>query len=58
MDELCWTIGPEVLANDALPMVAPLPPHGLDEPVSAELVSIHRHGNELFLRYRFGSIGP
>jgi riboflavin biosynthesis pyrimidine reductase len=58
VDELCWTIGPQVLANDALPMVAPIPPHGLDEPMVAGLVSVHRYGSELFLRYRFGSIGP
>lgn len=58
VDELCWTIGPRVLANEALPMIAPIAPGGLREPAGAELVSVHRHGSELFLRYRFGSIGP
>ncbi len=57
VDELCWTIGPHVLANEALPMVAPVAAGGLAEPLEAELASVHRYGSELFLRYRFGSIG-
>jgi len=57
VDELCWTVGPRILANQALPMVAPLPSESLAEPVEAELVSIHRYGSELFVRYRLGSIG-
>ncbi len=48
LDEVYWTIGPRVLANDALPMIASA---GV-EPVEARLVSAHRHDNELFLRYR------
>lgn len=58
VDELFWTIGPRVLANDAKPMVVPpagMPPPG---PAEAQLVSVHRRDDELFLRYRFGGIGP
>lgn len=56
VDELCWTVGPRILANEALPMVAALPAESLTDPVEAELVSVHRSGSELFLRYRLGSI--
>ena len=48
LDELFWTVGPRVLANDAQPMIAPADV----APVEARLVSAHRHGDELFLRYR------
>jgi riboflavin biosynthesis pyrimidine reductase len=57
LDEVLWTIGPRVVANDALPMIAATQ---LGLPVEASLVSIHRHDDELYLRYRLaaGSIGP
>jgi riboflavin biosynthesis pyrimidine reductase len=57
-DELYWTIGARLLGTDALPMIAPIPnsPRA-DAPREAQLVSVHRSGDELFLRYRFGSIG-
>jgi riboflavin biosynthesis pyrimidine reductase len=57
LDEVLWTIGPRVVANDALPMIAPAQ---LEAPVEASLVSIHRHADELYLRYRLatGSIRP
>lgn len=57
LDELFWTVGPRVVANDGLPIVAPA---GLPTPVEARLVSVHRHADELYLRYRIaaGSIGP
>lgn len=58
VDELYWTVGPRVLANGALPMVAPPPGVDMGAPIEANLVSVHRAGDELFLRYRFGSIGP
>jgi riboflavin biosynthesis pyrimidine reductase len=48
LDEIFWTIGPRVIANQALPMIAPVEV----APVEAHLVSAHRHGDELFLRYR------
>jgi riboflavin biosynthesis pyrimidine reductase len=52
VDELYWTIGARVVAADALPMIASLPaPH---DPLPATLVSAHRAGDELFLRYRIG----
>jgi riboflavin biosynthesis pyrimidine reductase len=57
LDELFWTIGPRFVANDALHMVATT---DLPVPVEAKLVSVHRHADELYLRYRIGtgSIGP
>jgi riboflavin biosynthesis pyrimidine reductase len=55
-DELYWTIGARLLANDALPMIAPIPDSPFaEQPREAQLVSVHRSGDELFLRYRFGA---
>ncbi|HET6746441.1 MAG TPA: riboflavin biosynthesis protein RibD, partial [Candidatus Limnocylindria bacterium] len=54
-DELYWTIGARLVAADALPMIASLP--NAHDPRPGTLVSAHRFGDELFLRYRFGSIG-
>ncbi|MBA3689535.1 MAG: dihydrofolate reductase family protein [Chloroflexi bacterium] len=59
-DELYWTIGARLLGTDAMPMIAPIPggsPWG-EHPREGQLVSIHRSGDELFLRYRFGRIRP
>lgn len=60
IDEVYWTVGPRLVGASALPMVAPV---ALDAPREASLVSAHRAGDELFLRYRLatgsgGSIGP
>ena len=58
IDELYWTVGAHLLGTDALPMIAPIPggsPYAT-EPDRGRLVSILRHGDELFLRYRFESI--
>ena len=52
VDELYWTIGAQVVAADALPMIASLP--SAHEPLPARLVSAHRAGDELYLRYRIG----
>jgi len=52
VDELYWTIGARVVAADALPMIASLP--SAHEPIPATLVSAHRAGDELYLRYRIG----
>jgi 5-amino-6-(5-phosphoribosylamino)uracil reductase len=52
LDELLWTIGPRLVANEAKPMVAPA---DLPAPIEARLVSLHRHGDELYLRYRLAS---
>jgi riboflavin biosynthesis pyrimidine reductase len=58
IDELYWTIGARLLGTQALPMIAPLPDSPwADGPREGQLVSIHRSGDELFLRYRFGRIG-
>lgn len=53
IDELFWTVGPWLLGGEGLPMLAPEPPG--QSPRPAQLVSIHRHGDELFLRYRFAA---
>jgi riboflavin biosynthesis pyrimidine reductase len=65
IDEMYWTIGAHLLGTDALPMIAAISggsPHATD-PLRGRLVSVLRHDDELFLRYRFdpepaGSIGP
>jgi riboflavin biosynthesis pyrimidine reductase len=53
IDELFWTVGPWLLGGEGLPMLAPEPPAQVPRPAS--LVSVHRHRDELFLRYRLGS---
>ncbi|MGH2463226.1 MAG: RibD family protein [Candidatus Limnocylindria bacterium] len=53
IDELFWTVGPWLLGGEGLPMLAPEPPSQTPRPT--QLVSIHRHRDELFLRYRLGS---
>lgn len=55
IDELYWTIGARLLGTDALGMIAPLPgPSALEEePLGGSLLSVLRHGDDLFLRYRF-----
>ena len=55
IDELYWTVGARLVAADALPMIASLPVSHPPRP--GVLVSAHRFGDELFLRYRFGGIG-
>jgi riboflavin biosynthesis pyrimidine reductase len=52
IDELFWTVGPWLLGGEGLPMIAHEPPS--QTPRAAQLVSAHRHGDELFLRYRLG----
>jgi riboflavin biosynthesis pyrimidine reductase len=60
IDELYWTVGARLLGTDALPMIAPIPGGSpwAEHPREGELVSVHRSGDDLFLRYRFGAIGP
>ncbi|MDQ3691810.1 MAG: dihydrofolate reductase family protein [Chloroflexota bacterium] len=58
IDEVYWTIGPNLLGTDALPMIVPVAGGAARR---GRLVSVLRHESELFLRYRFeaaGSIGP
>jgi riboflavin biosynthesis pyrimidine reductase len=59
IDELYWTIGARLLGSDALPMIAPIRGGSpwADHPREAQLVSIYRSGEELFLRYRLAGIG-
>jgi riboflavin biosynthesis pyrimidine reductase len=57
IDEVYWTVGAHLLGTDALPMIAPIEggsPFAHD-PRRGRLVSVLRHENELFLRYRFGA---
>ena len=56
-DELYWTIGARLLANAALPMIAPIPGGSpfAERAREAQLISVHRSEDELFLRYRFGN---
>jgi riboflavin biosynthesis pyrimidine reductase len=59
IDEVCWTVGAHLLGTDALPMIAPIEggsPFGHD-PRRGRLVSVLRHEDELFLRYRFDPDG-
>lgn len=60
IDELYWTVGARLLGTDAVPMIAPIAGGSpwAEHPREGKLVSIHRTGDELFLRYRFGDIGP
>jgi riboflavin biosynthesis pyrimidine reductase len=53
IDEVYWTVSPQLHGTDALPMIAP----GADVtavPRVGHLASVLRHEDELFLRYRFG----
>ena len=59
IDEVYWTIGAHLLGTDALPMIAAVPggsPYE-SEPRRGRLLSVIRHEDELFLRYRFDSRG-
>jgi riboflavin biosynthesis pyrimidine reductase len=51
LDELYWTVGPRLVAADGRQIVASLPQR--HPPRAGSLVSAHRSGDELFLRYRF-----
>ena len=54
IDEVYWTIGANLLGTDALQMIAPIEggsPYAR-EPRRARLVSVLRHDDELFVRYR------
>lgn len=55
IDEVYWTIGGHLLGTDALSMIAPVPGGSpqAHEPRRGRLVSVLRHEDELFLRYRF-----
>jgi riboflavin biosynthesis pyrimidine reductase len=60
IDELYWTVVARLLGTDALPMIAPIPGGSpwAEHPREGELVSVHRSGDDLFLRYRFGPVDP
>lgn len=54
IDEMYWTVGPLLLGTDALPMITPIAGGAAPaEPRRGRLISVLRHGDELFLRYRF-----
>jgi len=60
LDEAFWTIDASLVGSDALPMIASIPGGSpwADAPRQGRLVSVHRSGDELFLRYRFGAVNP
>ena len=54
IDDVYWTVGANLLGTDALQMIAPIDggsPYAR-EPRRAHLVSVLRHDDELFMRYR------
>jgi riboflavin biosynthesis pyrimidine reductase len=55
IDELYWSIGPKLMGTDALPMIAPVPGGSpfAEHPREGRLVTVLRHDDELYLRYRF-----
>ena len=59
VDELYWSIGPKLVGTDALPMIAPVPGGSpfAEHPREGRLVGALRHGDELYLRYRFTDYG-
>jgi riboflavin biosynthesis pyrimidine reductase len=52
IDEIFWTVGSLVTAEDALPMIAAAGEGLPGGPRRVRLASVHRHEHELFLRYR------
>lgn len=54
IDEVYWTVGGHALASDAMPMIADIAGGHEAELRPARLISVHRHDDELFLRYRLG----
>jgi riboflavin biosynthesis pyrimidine reductase len=56
LDELYWTVGPRLVAADGRQIVASL--REQHPPLTGTLVSAHRSGDELFLRYRFTDGAP
>ncbi len=59
IDEVYWSIGAHLLGTDALPMIAPIADGSpfAHEPRRGRLISVLRHEDELFLRYRFDAGG-
>lgn len=58
IDEVYWTIGGHVLASDALPMITGVAGDAEAELRPAQLASVLRHQDELFLRYRLTHAAP
>ena len=55
IDEVYWTVGAHLLGTDALRMISPIEGGSpfAEEPRRGRLLSVVRHEDELFLRYRF-----
>ena len=55
IDEVYWTVDASLTGSDALPMIATIPGGSpwAAAPRRGRLVSVHRSGEEVFLRYRF-----
>lgn len=58
IDEVYWTVGANLLASEALPMIAATSGGDGADLRPAQLVSVHRHEAELFLRYRLPHEAP
>jgi 2,5-diamino-6-(ribosylamino)-4(3H)-pyrimidinone 5'-phosphate reductase len=53
VDELFWTVAPKIVGGVALRSLVEGEPLPLDSIPRLELVSLHHHEGELYLRYRF-----
>jgi riboflavin biosynthesis pyrimidine reductase len=53
IDEVYWTVAPQLHGTDALRMIVPVADAEATAPRTGHLVSALRHEDELFLRYRF-----
>ncbi len=56
-DELFWTVAPKILAGPAERTMVEESPLLPEERPTMELVSVHEHESELYLRYRFVRVG-
>jgi 2,5-diamino-6-(ribosylamino)-4(3H)-pyrimidinone 5'-phosphate reductase len=52
-DELFWTVAPKILAGPAERTMVEESPLAPEERPGMELISVHEHESELYLRYRF-----
>ncbi len=57
VDELFWTVAPKILGGAAMRTMVEGKPLPLDRVPRLELVSLHHHEDELFLRYRLPHSG-
>ena len=53
VDELFWTVSPKIVAGPATRTLVEGPPLPVDSLPRLQLVNLHEHESELYLRYRF-----